>query len=239
VFEWAWEIFSEQGERPSELARRAAARRLEQRAIRAEFLVRFAEAVAVTEYDEELTTASNAAVDLVNAGKLEEAEAAARDLLAFPSSTTAGTASARCTKPEARKRSSLRTVVEPARHASKRNRDMAPRWNDSAPVLGAGRGASLKNHPPRCLLSSRSNRRDRSVGRGRSLRGDAGEAVDIFLEVETAIEAPLITGEIPLGVLRVEGATGASNGALNVAKTRVRPLARPSAVRRPSRPPCV
>ena len=31
---------------------------------------------------QELTTASNAAVDLVNAGKLEEAEAAARDLIA-------------------------------------------------------------------------------------------------------------------------------------------------------------
>ena len=31
---------------------------------------------------EELTTASNVAVDLVNAGKLEEAEAAARDLIA-------------------------------------------------------------------------------------------------------------------------------------------------------------
>jgi hypothetical protein len=39
------------------------------------------------------------------------------------------------------------------------------------------------------------------------LRGDAGEAVDIFLEVETAIEAPLITDEIPLGVLRVEGSS--------------------------------
>jgi len=64
---------------------RAAARRLEQRAARAEFLARFAEAAAVTEYDQELTTASNAAVDLVNAGKLEEAEAAARDLLVrFP-----------------------------------------------------------------------------------------------------------------------------------------------------------
>ena len=63
----------------------AAARRQEQRAAKAELLERFAEAAAVTEYDEELTTASNAAVDLVNAGKLEEAEAAARDLLArFP-----------------------------------------------------------------------------------------------------------------------------------------------------------
>ena len=36
----------------------------------------------------------------------------------------------------------------------------------------------------------------------RCLRGDAGEALDIFVEVETAIEAPIIAGEITLGVLR-------------------------------------
>ena len=61
---------------------RAAARRVEERQARAAFLERFAEAYEVDEELEELTTASNAAVDLVNAGKLKEAEAAARDLIA-------------------------------------------------------------------------------------------------------------------------------------------------------------
>lgn len=61
-------------------AERAEARRLEQRAAKAEFLARFAEA-AVPDELEELTVASNAAADLVKAGKLEEAEAAARHLL--------------------------------------------------------------------------------------------------------------------------------------------------------------
>jgi hypothetical protein len=36
------------------------------------------------------------------------------------------------------------------------------------------------------------------------LRGDAGEALDAFVEIETAIEALLITGEITFGALRVE-----------------------------------
>jgi len=58
---------------------------MEERAAKAEFLARFAEAAAVPDDLDELTTASNAAVDLVHAGKLEEAEIAARDLLArFP-----------------------------------------------------------------------------------------------------------------------------------------------------------
>jgi len=38
-------------------------------------------AVSVDDDEDELTTASNAAADLVNAGKLDEAEKAARDLL--------------------------------------------------------------------------------------------------------------------------------------------------------------
>jgi TolA-binding protein len=38
-------------------------------------------AISVDEDEDELTAASNAAVDLVNAGKLDEAEKAARDLL--------------------------------------------------------------------------------------------------------------------------------------------------------------
>jgi tetratricopeptide (TPR) repeat protein len=64
---------------------RARARRTEERAAKAEFLARFAEAAAVPDDLDELTTASNAAVDLVHAGKLEEAEIAARDLLVrFP-----------------------------------------------------------------------------------------------------------------------------------------------------------
>jgi len=60
---------------------RAEARRLQQRAAKAEFLARIADVGEVDEELEELTAASNAAVALVKAGKLEEAEAAARDLL--------------------------------------------------------------------------------------------------------------------------------------------------------------
>ena len=63
-------------------AEREAARRLEQKAAKAAALERFHEMADVDEELEELATASNAAVDLVNAGKLEEAEAAARDLIA-------------------------------------------------------------------------------------------------------------------------------------------------------------
>ena len=63
-------------------AEREAARRLEQKAAKAAALERFHEIADVDEELEQLTTASNAAVDLVNAGKLEEAEAAARDLIA-------------------------------------------------------------------------------------------------------------------------------------------------------------
>jgi len=63
-------------------AEREAARRLEQKAAKAAALEHFHEMADVHEELEELTTASNAAIDLVNAGKLEEAEAAARDLIA-------------------------------------------------------------------------------------------------------------------------------------------------------------
>jgi len=60
---------------------RTAARRLEERQAKAAFIERFLAANEVDEELEELTAASNAAVDLVKAGKLEEAEAAARGLL--------------------------------------------------------------------------------------------------------------------------------------------------------------
>ena len=54
--------------------------------------------------EDELTIASNAAADLVRAGKLDEAEQAARatSRRGFPRSTTATTASAWCTRPVAR-----------------------------------------------------------------------------------------------------------------------------------------
>jgi tetratricopeptide (TPR) repeat protein len=70
-------IAKEQAEREE----RAEARRLQKRVAKAEFLARVAEAAAVNEELEKLTAASNAAVELVKAGKLEEAELAARDLL--------------------------------------------------------------------------------------------------------------------------------------------------------------
>src|SRR5262245_63429925 len=57
---------------------RAEARRAQQRATKAEFLARFAAAGEVDEELEKLTAASNTTVELVKAGKLEEAEAAAR-----------------------------------------------------------------------------------------------------------------------------------------------------------------
>jgi hypothetical protein len=60
---------------------RAEAQRQEQRQAKAAFLGRSAEAAEIDDELEALTVASNAAVDLVKAGKLEEAEAAARDLL--------------------------------------------------------------------------------------------------------------------------------------------------------------
>jgi tetratricopeptide (TPR) repeat protein len=64
---------------------RAEARRMQQRASKAQALAHLAAIAAETDDEDELTTASNAAVDLVHAGKLKEAEAAARDLLArFP-----------------------------------------------------------------------------------------------------------------------------------------------------------
>jgi hypothetical protein len=59
---------------------------------------------AAIEYDEELITASNVAVDLVNAGKLEEAEAAATiSSCAFPRSKTAEAISASYTRTGVRK----------------------------------------------------------------------------------------------------------------------------------------
>jgi tetratricopeptide (TPR) repeat protein len=61
---------------------RAAERRLEQRRAKEEFKEEFLARFAGEADADELTTASNAAVDLVQAGKLEEAEAAARDLIA-------------------------------------------------------------------------------------------------------------------------------------------------------------
>jgi tetratricopeptide (TPR) repeat protein len=66
--------------------RRAEARRAEQRRTKAEVLARLAGGIDLVDAEEdELTAASNDAVDLVRAGKLDEAEKAARDLLArFP-----------------------------------------------------------------------------------------------------------------------------------------------------------
>ena len=57
---------------------RAEARRLEQRRTKEEMLASLA---SEADEDDEFTDASNAAVDLVQAGKYEEAEAAARDLI--------------------------------------------------------------------------------------------------------------------------------------------------------------
>jgi tetratricopeptide (TPR) repeat protein len=59
---------------------RAAAHRAQLRQAKAEVLARLAAATDDDDEDE-LTAASNAAVDLVKAGKLDEAEKAARDLL--------------------------------------------------------------------------------------------------------------------------------------------------------------
>jgi tetratricopeptide (TPR) repeat protein len=62
-------------------ARRAEARRLELAEMRAAVAARLSMAEEADAYDDELDTASNAVVDLVHAGRLDEAERAARDLL--------------------------------------------------------------------------------------------------------------------------------------------------------------
>jgi tetratricopeptide (TPR) repeat protein len=61
--------------------RRAEARRLELAEMRAAVAARLSMAEEADAYDDELDTASNAVVDLVHAGRLDEAEQAARDLL--------------------------------------------------------------------------------------------------------------------------------------------------------------
>jgi tetratricopeptide (TPR) repeat protein len=57
------------------------ARRLELAEMRAAVAARLSMAEEADAYDDELDTASNAVVDLVHAGRLDEAEQAARDLL--------------------------------------------------------------------------------------------------------------------------------------------------------------
>jgi hypothetical protein len=39
------------------------------------------------------------------------------------------------------------------------------------------------------------------MGCGRCLRGGASVTLDIFLKIQAVIEAPLVAGEIPLGLL--------------------------------------
>jgi tetratricopeptide (TPR) repeat protein len=60
---------------------RAAEKRQSLRAVREEMLVKFAGAEDAFDDNDDLMDASNAVVDLVHAGRLDEAEVAARDLL--------------------------------------------------------------------------------------------------------------------------------------------------------------
>ena len=60
---------------------RAAEQRQHERELRAEIAARMRMAEDADVYDDALEDASNAVVDLIRAGKLDEAEAAARDLL--------------------------------------------------------------------------------------------------------------------------------------------------------------
>jgi len=69
---------AEHAELVKEQLRREEARRVEQRRAKEEF---FASLERDSEEDPELIKASNAALDLVEAGRFEEAEAAARDLI--------------------------------------------------------------------------------------------------------------------------------------------------------------
>lgn len=63
----------------------AAERRLQVRELKAEVAARLRRAEEEDTYEDDLDAASNAVVHLVNAGKLDEAETAARDLLVrFP-----------------------------------------------------------------------------------------------------------------------------------------------------------
>jgi tetratricopeptide (TPR) repeat protein len=68
-------------EQQAERDKRAAAYELSLRAARAAHAQRLAGIEDNADDEDQLTTASNAAVDLVRAGKLDEAERAARDLL--------------------------------------------------------------------------------------------------------------------------------------------------------------
>ena len=61
------------------------------------------------------------------------------------------------------------------------------------------------------------------IGLGRGSGGDASEALDVSVELEAAIEAPLVGGEIALGVLWVARAAGAGDRDLDVGEARVRP----------------
>jgi tetratricopeptide (TPR) repeat protein len=72
------EVAAEHEELVKEQLRREEARRVQQHRKREEF---FASLERESEEDPELIKASNAALDLVEAGRFEEAEAAARDLI--------------------------------------------------------------------------------------------------------------------------------------------------------------
>ena len=88
----------------AEREERAAAKRQELRKVREAITANFAASDLLDDdFGDELMDASNSVVDLIRAGKLDEAEAAARDLLvATPIRMTAGIGSAWFTRRAAR-----------------------------------------------------------------------------------------------------------------------------------------
>ena len=62
------------------------------------------------------------------------------------------------------------------------------------------------------------------VGLGNCSGCDAGEALDIFVEFETSVEAPFEGRQIAVGVLGIERAAGAGDRALDVSETGVDPF---------------
>jgi hypothetical protein len=66
-----------------------------------------------------------------------------------------------------------------------------------------------------------SDRGEFSVGLRRNRDDDAGEALQVLVEIEATVEAPLVGGEVTRRELNIARAAGADDGALDVAERRI------------------
>ena len=69
----------------------------------------------------------------------------------------------------------------------------------------------------------RSDSGDGCVGRRLCSYGDAGEALEVFRQLEAPVVAPFVGSEITRHVARIERAAGAGDGALDVAEGDIHP----------------